>query len=58
MSNQKESLPCRPAEKEAITSRADEVSTVRVVLSMSCSIYIASAPSNNYVSVANPRQSF
>ena len=40
MSNQKESLPHRPAEKRTIPSRADEVSTVRVVLSISYSIYI------------------
>ena len=47
MSDQKESLSRRPGEKQAIPSRSDEVSTVRVVLSISCSIDTASAPSNN-----------
>ena len=33
MSYQKESIPRRPAEKQAIPSRADEVSTVRIFFS-------------------------
>ena len=41
MSNQEGNLPHRSAQKQAIPSRADEVSTVRVVLSISYSIYIA-----------------
>lgn len=34
MSNQEENVPHRPADKQAIPSRADEVSTVRIFLSM------------------------
>ena len=34
MSYQKESIPRRPAEKQVTTSRADEVSTVRIFLCM------------------------
>ena len=39
MSSQIECLPHRPAEKQAIPSRADEVSTVRVVLPIYLYIY-------------------
>ena len=34
MSNYEESMPRRPSEKQAIPSRADEVSTVRIFLFM------------------------
>ena len=34
MPNQEEPIPRRPTEKQAIPSRAEEVSTVRIFLSM------------------------
>lgn len=40
MSDQKENLPRRSAEKPAIPSRADEISSVRVVLPISYSFDI------------------
>ena len=59
MPNQEETIPRRPADKQAIPSRADEVSTVRIFpfynLLLMC---LVSFPSSNYVSVADPTQSF